>query len=206
VSDVEKVGVIGGGPTGPVITEILSRIGVDVVVIQISTDAAVAAAHRVARVLRQAELCGSITPSDVTEVLDRLSFETDLEVLADRDLVIEAADEDGQTTLDLFRRVGGILKREDVILTSDTTSVPVARLGAVSGRAPHVIGMRAVSRGSATTLVELVPSLSTARHTIDRVRTWVTDVLGKECVVLPDRAGFVADDFLGKQSVRAFHR
>lgn len=68
-------------------------------------------------------------------MLARISFEEDLETLADRDrdLVVEAASEDEQTKLDLFHRVGPILTKDDAILASNTSSILIVKLGAVSG-------------------------------------------------------------------------
>ncbi|WP_371682650.1 3-hydroxyacyl-CoA dehydrogenase NAD-binding domain-containing protein [Aeromicrobium sp. A1-2] len=129
MSSIDKVGVIGGGLMGSGITEVAARAGLDVIVIEINADAAKAAAERVEGSLRRAESRGKIESAEVTAVLDRIRFETDLETLADRDLVVEAASEDEQIKLDLFRTLGTILTKDDAILASNTSSIPIVKLG-----------------------------------------------------------------------------
>lgn len=196
MSSIEKVGVIGGGLMGSGITEVAARAGLDVIVIEISDDAAKAAAERVEGSLRKAEARGKIESAEVTAVLERISFETDLETLADRDLVVEAASEDETIKLELFRTLGRILTKDDAILASNTSSIPIVKLGAVSGRAHHVMGVHFFNPAPVMQLVELIPSLTTSPETLDRMRGWVTDGLGKKPIDATDRAGFVVNSLL----------
>ena len=129
-------------------------------------------------------------------MLDRIRFTDDLETLADRDLVVEAASEDEATKLDLFRRVGQILDKDDAILASNTSSIPIVKLGAVSGRAHHVMGVHFFNPAPVMQLVELIPSLTTSPETLARMRSWVTETLGKQPIDATDRAGFVVNSLL----------
>jgi len=196
MSGIENVGVIGGGLMGSGITEVAARAGLDVIVIEISADAAKAAAERVEGSLRRAESRGKIESAEVAAILERISFETDLETLADRDLVVEAASEDEQIKLELFRTLGRILTKDDAILASNTSSIPIVKLGAVSGRAAHVMGVHFFNPAPVMQLVELIPSLTTSPATLDRMRAWVTDDLGKKPIDATDRAGFVVNSLL----------
>ncbi len=196
MSGIDRVGVIGGGLMGSGITEVTARAGLDVVVIEVSADAVKAAAERVEGSLRRAESRGKIDAAEVTAVLDRITFTDDLETLADRDLVVEAASEDEATKLDLFRRVGQILDKDDAILASNTSSIPIVKLGAVSGRAHHVMGVHFFNPAPVMQLVELIPSLTTSAETLDRMRSWVTDTLGKKPIDATDRAGFIVNSLL----------
>jgi 3-hydroxybutyryl-CoA dehydrogenase len=196
MSGIEKVGVIGGGLMGSGITEVAARAGLDVIVIEISDDAAKAAAERVEGSLRKAESRGKIDAAEVAAVLERISFETDLETLADRDLVVEAASEHEETKLALFRTLGRVLTKDDAILASNTSSIPIVKLGAVSGRAHHVMGVHFFNPAPVMQLVELIPSLTTSAETLDRMRGWVTDDLGKKPIDATDRAGFVVNSLL----------
>lgn len=196
MSGIERVGVIGGGLMGSGITEVASRAGLDVVVVEVSTEMAKSAAERVEASLRRAEKRGKIDAAEIDAVLARITFTEDLEALADRDLVVEAASEDEQTKLDLFRRVGKILTKDDAILASNTSSIPIVKLGAVSGRAHHVMGVHFFNPAPVMQLVELIPSLTTSPETLDRMRTWVTDTLGKKPIDATDRAGFVVNSLL----------
>jgi len=196
VSGLREIGVIGGGLMGSGIGEVVARAGLDVVVVEVTEDAARAAAERVEESLRRAESRGKIDAGEVTAVLDRIRFETDLETLADRDLVIEAASENEETKIELFRQVGRILKKDDAILASNTSSIPIVKLGAVSGRPAHVMGVHFFNPAPVMQLVELIPSLTTASETLERMRSWVTDELGKEPIAATDRAGFVVNSLL----------
>lgn len=196
MGSIERIGVIGGGLMGSGITEVAARAGLDVVVIEVNADAAKAAAERVETSLRRAEKRGKIDAADVDAALERINFVDDLEQLADRDLVVEAASEDEKTKLELFRRVGQILTKDDAILASNTSSIPIVKLGAVSGRPHHVMGVHFFNPAPVMQLVELIPSLTTSPETLDRMRSWVTDSLGKKPIDATDRAGFVVNSLL----------
>ncbi|MGA8850564.1 MAG: 3-hydroxybutyryl-CoA dehydrogenase [Aeromicrobium sp.] len=196
MSGIEQVGVIGGGLMGSGIIEVTARAGLDVIGIEINAEAATAAAERIEGSLRRAESRGKIESAEVTAVLSRIRFETDLDALADRDLVVEAASEDEQVKLDLFGRVGQILTNKDAILASNTSSIPIVKLGAVSGRASNVMGVHFFNPAPVMQLVELIPSLTTSTDTLDRMRTWVEEALGKKPIDATDRAGFVVNSLL----------
>lgn len=196
MSGIDRVGVVGGGLMGSGIVEVAARAGIDVVNVEISTDAAKAAEQRVRGSLDRAVSRGKITEDEAATVLERVQFVDDLEALADRDLVVEAASEDEATKLDLFRRIGGLLKADDAILASNTSSIPIVKLGAVSGRADHVMGVHFFNPAPVMQLVELIPSLTTAPETLDRMRGWVSDALGKKPIDATDRAGFVVNSLL----------
>ena len=196
MSGIEQVGVIGGGLMGSGIAEVAARAGLDVIVIEISDDAAKAASERVEGSLRKAESRGKIQTAELDAVLGRIRFETDVVTLADRDLVVEAASEHEQTKLALFRRLGEVLVKDDAILASNTSSIPIVKLGAVSGRAHHVMGVHFFNPAPVMQLVELIPSLTTSEQTLERMRSWVTDALGKKPIDATDRAGFVVNSLL----------
>jgi 3-hydroxybutyryl-CoA dehydrogenase len=196
MSGIDRVGVIGGGLMGSGITEVAARAGLDVVVVEVTADAAKTASERVESSLRRAESRGKIDATELTAALDRITFTDDLAQLADRDLVVEAASEDEATKLELFRRVGQILDKDDAILASNTSSIPIVKLGAVSGRAHHVMGVHFFNPAPVMQLVELIPSLTTSAQTLDRMRAWVTDTLGKQPIDATDRAGFIVNSLL----------
>jgi 3-hydroxybutyryl-CoA dehydrogenase len=181
---------------GSGISEVGARAGLDVITVEVSDAAAAAARDRVETSLHRAKKRGKITASDVAEALDRITFTSDLDALADRQLVVEAATEDESTKLELFRRVGSILDAHDAILASNTSSIPIVKLGAVSARADRVMGVHFFNPAPVMKLVELIPSLTTTPDTMDRVRAFVADDLGKEPIEATDRAGFVVNSLL----------
>ena len=193
---IERLGVIGGGLMGSGISEVGARAGLDIITVEVDDDAAKAARDRVEASLHHAEERGKIDAAAVDENLARITFTTDLEAMADRQLVVEAATEDESTKLALFSRVGKILDADDAILASNTSSIPIVKLGAVSGRADHVMGVHFFNPAPVMKLVELIPSLTTGAETIARMRSFVTDDLGKEPIEATDRAGFVVNSLL----------
>jgi len=196
MSQIERVGVVGGGLMGSGIVEVVARAGGDVVNVEVSAEAAKAAESRVRESLDRAVSRGKLTQEDADEALGRIRFVDTIEELADRDLVVEAASEDEATKLELFRRIGALLESDDAVLASNTSSIPIVKLGAVSGRAAHVMGVHFFNPAPVMQLVELIPSLTTAPQTLERMRTWVSDALGKKPIDATDRAGFIVNSLL----------
>ncbi|WP_375001764.1 3-hydroxybutyryl-CoA dehydrogenase [Aeromicrobium sp. CTD01-1L150] len=196
MTTIERLGVIGGGLMGSGITEVGARADLDVVTVEVDDDAAKAAAERVETSLRRAEQRGKITEQDVAATLERITFTSDLQALADRDLVVEAASEEEQTKLELFGRLGRIVQKDDAILASNTSSIPIVKLGAISGRADRVMGVHFFNPAPVMKLVELIPSLTTSPQTMERMQGFVEGTLGKEPIEATDRAGFVVNSLL----------
>lgn len=196
MATIERLGVIGGGLMGSGISEVGARAGLDVITVEVSDDAAKAARDRVTASLHHAEERGKIDTAGIEETLGRITFTSDLDSLADRQLVVEAATEDEPIKLELFGRIGRILDEDDAILASNTSSIPIVKLGAVSGRADHVMGVHFFNPAPVMKLVELIPSLTTGAQTIERMKAFVSDDLGKEPIEATDRAGFVVNSLL----------
>jgi len=191
---MEKIGVVGCGLMGAGIAEVSARAGKDVLVAE-SSEAAVAAGRaRLEKSLVKAEQRGKI-PS-AADVLDRIRVVTDLDELADRDLVIEAIVEDEAAKCDLFGRLDKIVISKDAVLASNTSSIPIMKLAVATERPTHVLGVHFFNPVPVLSLVELVPSLLTAPETTERARAFVQDDLGKHAIDCQDRAGFVVNSLL----------
>jgi 3-hydroxybutyryl-CoA dehydrogenase len=195
-SAAARVGVVGGGLMGSGIAEVCARAGLDVMMVEVSRESARAAHARIETSLARAEQRGKIEPGDVEASLQRIHVSHSIDDLADRDLVVEAASEDELTKLELFRTIGKVLEHEHALLVSNTSSIPIVKLGAVSGRADRVMGVHFFNPAPVMKLVELVPSLTTSEATMDRMRHFVVDELGKEPIIATDRAGFVVNSLL----------
>jgi 3-hydroxybutyryl-CoA dehydrogenase len=188
------VGVVGGGLMGAGIAEVTARAGLDVVVAESSEAAAAAALARLEQSLARAEAKGKI--ESASAVLERVRVVTDLEELADRDLVVEAIVEDEAAKTDLFARLDKIVTSPDAILASNTSSIPIMKLGVVTSRPAQVIGVHFFNPVPVLPLVELVPSLLTSQETTARARDFVATSLGKQAIDSQDRAGFVVNALL----------
>ncbi|RLV56185.1 3-hydroxybutyryl-CoA dehydrogenase [Aeromicrobium phragmitis] len=193
---IERMGVIGGGLMGSGIAEVNARAGLDVVLVEVSEEAAHAARGRIQASLDKAEKRGKISAADVAATMERIRAVSDLGVLADRQLVVEAASENEQIKLDLFTKLGAILTDDDAILASNTSSIPIVKLGAVSGRAGRVLGVHFFNPAPVMKLVELIPSLTTSPETLETMRGYVSDQLDKQPIDATDRAGFIVNSLL----------
>ncbi|SDL18080.1 3-hydroxyacyl-CoA dehydrogenase [Nocardioides sp. YR527] len=189
-----RVGVVGAGLMGAGIAEVTARAGKDVVLIDANPAAAEAGLDRLRASLQRAEQRGKIT--DAAEVLQRITVSSDLEALADRDLVIEAIVEDEAAKTALFTRLDAIVTDPEAVLASNTSSIPIMKLAVATERPAQVIGLHFFNPVPVLSLVELVPSLLTAPATTDRVRTFVEQDLGKHPIDSQDRAGFVVNALL----------
>lgn len=196
MSGIEYMGIIGGGLMGSGIAEVAGRSGIQVTLVEVTAEAAANASARIEGSLRRAEKRGKIDAAEVEEVLAHITFTDDLQQLAQCDLVVEAASENEDVKLDLFRRIGPILEKEDAILASNTSSIPIVKLGAVSGRAGKVMGVHFFNPAPVMQLVELIPSLTTSADTKSRMATFVSEQLGKQPIEATDRAGFVVNSLL----------
>jgi 3-hydroxybutyryl-CoA dehydrogenase len=191
-----RVGIVGGGLMGSGIAEVNARAGADILLVEVDEQAVEGARGRIGSSLDKALQRGKLSRDDVESVSSRIRYTTALEALEDRDLVIEAASEVESIKLDLFRRVGSVLDSDDAVLVSNTSSIPIVKLGAVSGRPNKVMGVHFFNPAPVMQLVELIPSLTTAAETVERMRGYVTEQLGKQPINATDRAGFVVNSLL----------
>lgn len=190
----ERVGVVGCGLMGAGIAETIARAGQSVTVVETTTAAAEAGQRRLQTSLTKAESRGKI-PS-AAEVLDRIQIVDDLQALSDRTLVIEAIMEDEAVKTQLFRELDNVVADPGAILASNTSSIPIIKLGVATARPQNVMGIHFFNPVPVLSLVELVPSHLTADATTVRARAFVQDVLGKHPIDCKDRAGFVVNALL----------
>ncbi len=196
VRRMEKVGVVGCGLMGSGIAEVSARAGLDVVVVESSQDRVDAGLLRLEKSLQRAESRGKLGTASAADVLGRISVTPKLEALADRELVVEAIIEDEGPKTELFRALDDVVDSPEAILASNTSSIPIMKLGVVTRRPDRVMGIHFFNPVPVLTLVELVPSLLTSDETVERSRAFVQDQLGKHAIDCQDRAGFVVNSLL----------
>jgi 3-hydroxybutyryl-CoA dehydrogenase len=192
--DIARVGVVGCGLMGSGIAEVCARAGLEVVVVESDDAAAEAGRRRLEKSLQRAEARGKI--DSAAEVLARITVVSDLERLADRDLVVEAIVEDERLKVELFGKLDRIVSSPRALLASNTSSIPIMKLAVATGRPAQVIGIHFFNPVPVLSLVELVPSLLTAEETTARARAFVETLLGKHPILSQDRAGFVVNALL----------
>ena len=192
--DVRTVGVIGCGLMGSGISEVVARAGQTAVVLETSDELVERGRQRIETSTLSAVERGGLDAEERTAVLGRISLTTDVQDLADVDLVIEAATEDHDTKVGMFRRLDEVTKPE-VILASNTSSIPIADLGAATSRPDKVLGMHFFNPVPVMGLIELVKAISSSDDTMAFGRAYGV-VLGKTTVESRDRAGFIVNALL----------
>jgi 3-hydroxybutyryl-CoA dehydrogenase len=193
---IQRVGVVGCGLMGSGIAEVCARAGLDVVVHEIDQAAAEAGRGRLVKSLDRGLNAGKLSEQARDEALARLSFTTDLADFADRELVVEAVLEDVATKVAIFRELDQRVSADSAILASNTSSIPIMKLGTVTRRPEQVIGIHFFNPVPVLPLVELVASLKTSAETIERSRAFATDRLHKRVIHSKDRAGFIVNALL----------
>jgi 3-hydroxybutyryl-CoA dehydrogenase len=201
--DVQRVGVVGAGLMGGGIAEICARAGLEVAVVEVDDELAAAGRRRVEASLTKGVDRGKLTADERDAAVGRLSYGSDLEALADRDLVVEAVVEDPVIKVEVFRRLDGVVTRPDAILGSNTSSIPIVRLARATTRPEQVIGLHFFSPVPLMRLVEIIPCIRTSPETLARSRAFATEVLHKEVIQAPDRAGFIVNALLSPYSMAA---
>jgi len=190
-----RMGVIGGGLMGSGIAEVCARSGVDVTVVEVDPARAEKARAAIEKSLDRGVRSGKVSDEDRGTALDRIAYSTALEDLAGADAAIEAIIEDERAKRELFRRLDELLPDAD-FLASNTSSVPIMKLGAETSQPQRVIGMHFFNPVPVLPLVEIVHSIMTGDETATRVREFAEQTLGKQCIDSQDRAGFVVNALL----------
>ena len=196
MADIARVGVVGCGQMGAGIAEVCARSGLDVKVAETTGEALEIGRTRLQNSLSKAADRGKITAEERDETLGRLTFTTDLGEFADRDLVIEAVVENEQVKTEIFQVLDQVVTRQDAILASNTSSIPLVKLAVATSRPDRVIGVHFFNPAPVQRLVELIPALTTSDETIVRAEAVVQDVLGKHAIRAQDRSGFVVNALL----------
>src|SRR3990170_7328113 len=179
---------------GSGIVEVAARAGQRVVFLEASDELVAAGRTRIETSTLRAVERQRMADAERTAVLGRISGTTDVTDLADVDLVIEAATEDLDTKVALFRRLDEIT-RPEVILSSNTSSIPIVDLGAATKRPEKVLGMHFFNPVPVMGLIELVKAITTSDETIEFGRAYGA-LLGKTTVESRDRAGFIVNMLL----------
>jgi 3-hydroxybutyryl-CoA dehydrogenase len=194
MAEVAQIGVVGAGFMGSGIAESAARAGVAV---KLYEPQAVALEHSrssiegsVARVVKRERL----TADEGEALLGRIEWSTDLDALAESELVVEAIVEDAAIKAKTFKDLDAAVG-PDAILASNTSSIPIAGLAAATGRPDRVVGLHFFSPVPVMKLVEIVIGLDTSDETVGRA-VGFAEQLGKTAIRTKDRSGFIVNFLL----------
>jgi 3-hydroxybutyryl-CoA dehydrogenase len=192
--DVRAVGIVGCGLMGSGIVEVCARAGCDVTYVEPTEQLVASGRARIERSVSKAVERGKLDAADADAALGRVTGSTDLGALAGSDLVIEAATEDLEAKLAVFRKLDGITRHE-VVLASNTSSLPIVELATATQRPDRVIGMHFFNPPPVMQLLELIPAITTSDETLALAKAFGERV-GKTTVVSKDHAGFIVNRML----------
>lgn len=192
---IKQVGVVGAGQMGSGIAQVMAHWGQKQVVV---VDALLAQLEKAQRGI-EASLSklvekGVTTAEEKAAAQGRLRFETQLESLAECDVVIEAIVEDAQAKHALFQTLDGLLKPQ-AILASNTSSLPISQLAAQTKRPSQVIGMHFMNPVPLMKLVEIIRGAQTSDETYQTIAA-LSEAVGKTSVLSHDYPGFISNRIL----------
>ncbi len=191
---VRRVGVIGLGTMGSGIAEVIARSGFEVVAVEMSPEALTRAEDRMAASTLRAVTRGKLSAEAQIELLGRLTFTTDLNDLSTVDLVIEAVPEQLELKRELFARLDSIVPSH-AILATNTSSLSVTDISVATTRPANIVGLHFFNPAPVQAFVEVVRTVVSSDEVVERTTAFAR-ALGKEPVVVGDKAGFIANALL----------
>ena len=191
---IQKVGIIGAGTMGNGIAQACAVVGIPVVMVDISEAAVAKGIATVSGSLDRLLKKEKITEADKAAALSKIQGSTQYEDLMSADLVIEAATENQDLKIKILKQLDGMLAPE-VIIASNTSSISITQLAAVTKRADRFIGMHFFNPVPMMALVEIIRGLQTSDETHDAVNALAT-ALGKTPITVKNAPGFVVNRIL----------
>lgn len=191
---MKTIGVLGTGTMGAGIIQVLAQSGYNVVLRarrQTSVDRGLATVEKGLDRLVKKE---KITEADKAEIMGRVKGSTDIQIIKDADLIIEAATEDMEAKKALFQELDELCKPEAIIATN-TSALSITEIAAATNRPDKIIGMHFFNPVPAMKLVEIVKALTTSDETKETILD-LTKKLGKTPVEVEEAPGFVVNRIL----------
>ncbi len=191
---IQRVGVLGAGTMGNGIAHVFARSGYSVVLCDVEQRFLERGIATITKNLEREVSKGKITAEDKTSALKKIESVTDRSKLADCDFIVEAATEKFEIKTEIFRDLDR-LARPEVILASNTSSISITKLAALTNRPDKVIGMHFFNPVPVMKLVEVIRGLATSSETFSETRELAVK-LDKTPVEVNDAPGFVSNRVL----------
>lgn len=192
--EIRKVGVIGAGQMGKGIAQVSALAGYDVVLNDISAERIDAAVKDIAVQMRKSVERGHMAADAVEAALPHISGAPRLADLGDADLIIEAATENEEVKRGILLDVAQVTKPE-AIIASNTSSISITRLAAITGRPERFIGIHFMNPVPRMQLVELIRGIATEDKTFEAAKEYCSK-LGKTVTVAEDFPAFIVNRIL----------
>lgn len=191
---IKKVMVIGAGQMGSGIAQVCAQSGFDVLLNDMNKEALDKGMNRIEKLLARSVEKERMTESDKEATMSRLKPSSTLEDAKDCDLVIEAVVENMDVKTSVFQQLDEITPKH-AILASNTSSLPITEICAVTKRPEQVIGMHFMNPVPVMKLVEVIRGLQTSDETFTKIDEMAKQ-LNKTSVEVNDFPGFVANRVL----------
>ena len=191
---MKKIGVLEQETMGAGIIQVLAQNGYEVVMRARRESSIEKGIATVSKNLEKMVTKEKITAEEKEAIMSRITGSTDISIIADADLVIEAATEDMEAKKALFAELDKLCKPETIIATN-TSSLSITEIAAATGRPDKVIGMHFFNPVPAMKLVEIIKGLTTSDATRDVILE-LTEKLGKTPVEVEEAPGFVVNRIL----------
>jgi 3-hydroxybutyryl-CoA dehydrogenase len=192
--NIQRVGVVGAGTMGNGIAHVFARGGFDVVLCDVEQRFLDRALGTIGKNLDREVAKSKIKAEDKVSAMARIRPVTDRGQLADCDFVIEAATEKFEIKTEIFRDLDRVT-RPEIILASNTSSISITKLAALTKRPEKVIGMHFFNPVPVMKLIEVIRGLATSQETFTVVRD-LSVKLEKTPVEVNDAPGFVSNRVL----------
>ncbi|MCM2421687.1 MULTISPECIES: 3-hydroxyacyl-CoA dehydrogenase family protein [unclassified Streptomyces] len=198
----KKLAVIGAGLMGSGIAQVSAAAGYDVVLRDVTDEALARGLGGIQASYGKFVAKGKMTAEDAEAALARITTTTELEAVADADIVVEAVFEKIEVKQEIFRALDKIA-RQDAILASNTSAIPITKIAAVTERPERVVGTHFFSPVPLMQLCELVRGYKTSDETLAAAKAFAEEI-GKTCIVVNrDVAGFVTTRLISALVVEA---
>ncbi len=192
--EINTFGVIGSGQMGNGIAQVAAAAGLNVIMSDIEIEFAEKGLANITKILTRSVDKGKLSAEDKDAILGRIKITADLKDMVDTDFVVEAATENEPLKFQIFKELDEICQ-PGVILSTNTSSIPIGRIAAQTGRPDKVIGMHFMNPVPVMKLVEVIRGLATSDETFQT--TWDLSVkFGKTPALANDFPGFIANRIL----------
>ncbi|MDN3260965.1 3-hydroxyacyl-CoA dehydrogenase family protein [Streptomyces sp. CSDS2] len=197
-----KLAVIGAGLMGSGIAQVAAQAGWEVVLRDVTDEALGRGTDGIRASYDKFVSKGKLAAEDAEAALARITPTTDLDAAADADVVVEAVFEKLEVKHEIFRALDKLV-REDAVLASNTSAIPITKIAAATEHPERVVGVHFFSPVPMMKLVELVRGYKTSDETLATAREFAESV-GKTCIVVNrDVAGFVTTRLISALVVEA---
>ena len=194
MKSIEKLFVVGAGQMGGGIDQVAAQAGLEVTLNDITQAYAEKGLGVIRKNLERNVSKGRMTEADMNHVLERITLSTDLADAANCDMAVEAATENMAIKLEVFRKLDATMP-EGAILASNTSSLPITEIAAVTKRPEQVIGMHFMNPVPVMKLVEIIRGLATSDEVYKTVYSLAVR-MDKTAVEVNDFPGFVSNRVL----------